>query len=193
MVILQHSPLFRYVKIRSGKTMGQGMWQCSMCKMACLRHFIWVWHPPIGTWIALLGFLAAFAALTRDPKEIKRWEKAAWIFVMFFLLVLEIKTLYQDRNEHDEAEQESRHRSEENFNNIAHGIQNTIDGLNTSIAEGRQHFDKTMVGMSRTNVEQIKLARKQQEMIDSANGHLLPVGNGPAPPLESLGCEIDIT
>jgi hypothetical protein len=65
---------------------------------------IWHWHPPVGVWIGVLGLLGVVVPLFRDISKIGKPEKAVWTFVLFALLLLEIKTVYQDRNE-DDAEQ----------------------------------------------------------------------------------------
>src|ERR1700683_4841527 len=115
------------------------MWRCSIfwCSVKCLLHELWAWHPPVGTWIGVLGFLGVYVALTSDPKEMTRGKKAVWITVMFVLLGLEIKTLYQDRNEHDAAERDSRQRSEDNFREIAGGI-------DASIQQAKENFSVTL-------------------------------------------------
>jgi hypothetical protein len=125
---------------------------CAMgeCRTICFLHDLWAWHPPVGVWIGILGLVGVVVTLVRDPKEMSKREKAAWIFILFALLLLEIKSVYQDRSEHDEAERQSRERSEQNFREIAGGIQSAIDGLNTTIKEGREHFDKTMAGLANT-------------------------------------------
>lgn len=108
----------------------------------------------MGVWIGILGLLGVIVTLVRDPKEISRGEKAIWIVVLFTLLLLEMKSVYQDRNEHDEAERQSRERSEQNFSAIANGVQGAIDRLNTTIEEGRKHFDATM-NLEREGIDQI--------------------------------------
>jgi hypothetical protein len=115
-----------------------------------MLHEFLAWHPPVGVWIGILGLLGVIVPLIRDPKEISRGEKAAWTLILFMLLLLEVKSVYQDRNEHDEAEKESRQRSEQNFREIANGIQETVNELNTTIKEGREHFDRTMAGIAGT-------------------------------------------
>lgn len=58
---------------------------------------VWDWHPPVGVWI---GFLALFGVLVpyfRD--KVGGCEKALWTFIFFGLLLLEMKSVYQDRNE----------------------------------------------------------------------------------------------
>jgi hypothetical protein len=100
-------------------------------------HDLWAWHPPVGVYIGILGFLGVFVALTRDPTKIGQREKAAWILVMTVLLVLEIKSVYQDRNEHDQQQAEARERETESFESIAKGIEGAIQ-------QSQQDFDATM-------------------------------------------------
>jgi hypothetical protein len=69
--------------------------------------------------------------------KIGKREKAVWTFVIFALLLLEIKSVYQDRNEHDRQELEARQREEANFGQIAQGIQG-------SILQSQQQFEATM-------------------------------------------------
>ena len=108
----------------------------------------------MGIWIGILGLLGVVVTLVRDPKEIGKREKAIWIALLFAFLFLEMKSVYQDRNEHDEAERQSRERSEQNFGAIANGVQGAINGLNITIAEGRKHFDET-VKLEREGIDQI--------------------------------------
>jgi hypothetical protein len=108
-----------------------------ICKTVCMLHDLWAWHPPVGVYIGILGFLGVLAALIRDPTKIGRREKAAWVFVMFTLLLLEIKSVYQDRNEHDKEQAEARRRETDSFATIAEGINHTIE-------MSAQQFDATM-------------------------------------------------
>ena len=64
-------------------------------------------------------------------------EKALWTAVMFVLLGLELKTVYQDRREHDEEQARARSEQTAQFNRIAVGISQTIS------ASERQ-FEATM-------------------------------------------------
>jgi hypothetical protein len=100
-------------------------------------HELWVWHPPVGVYIGILGFLGVVVTLARDPTKIGQREKAAWIFAMFALLMLEIKSVYQDRNEHDRQQAEARESETRNFQAIA-------DGISITIQQSQQHFDATM-------------------------------------------------
>lgn len=108
-----------------------------------MRQLFYIWwelwerHPPVGVWIGVLGFLGVLAALIRDATKIGRREKAAWVFVMFALLLLEIKSVYQDRNEHDKEQAETRQRETNSFATIAEGINHTIE-------MSAQQFDATM-------------------------------------------------
>ena len=98
----------------------------AMCRVICLWWRLWAWHPPVGVWIGILGFLGVLVALIRDLTRIGRREKAAWVFVMFALLMLEIKSVYQDRNEHDQQQAEAREREANSFESIAEGIEGAI-------------------------------------------------------------------
>jgi predicted membrane-bound mannosyltransferase len=55
-------------------------------------------HPPIGTYVVVLGLAAAFVTLRDHPQK---WERAAWVFMMFVLAGLEISNLYRDQGERD--------------------------------------------------------------------------------------------
>lgn len=121
-----------------------------ICRTVCMLHDLWAWHPPVGTWIGVLGFLGVAVALVRDPKEISQGEKAIWIIVLFVLLGLELKTLYQDRDEHDAAERESRERSEQNFKGIAGGIESAIEQSQQEFNATMKQSDKELNGITRT-------------------------------------------
>lgn len=97
-----------------------------MCREMCVLKDMWEWYPGVGWFISILGFLAAAVALLRDPKEISRREKAAWIAVMFALLFLELRSISLDR-----AEQTK------NFTAIALGLEQSID-QSTAAVRGLQ-------------------------------------------------------
>lgn len=48
-------------------------------------------HPPVGTYIAVLGGLAAAVTFRKEPSV---GEKAAWIVLISLLAVAEIRNLY---------------------------------------------------------------------------------------------------
>ena len=111
------------------------MWLCRSAVR--LDWEIWAWHPPVGVWIGILGFLGVAVALTRDPTKISRGEKAAWIGVMFILLGLEMKSVYQDRTEHDLQQAEARERETKSFESIGKGIEGAIQ-------QSQKDFEATM-------------------------------------------------
>jgi hypothetical protein len=122
---------------------------------------IWHWHPPVGVWIGVLGLLGVVVPLFRDISKIGKPEKAVWTFVLFALLLLEIKTVYQDRNEDDAEQAEARAEQLREFNKIAGGIDNTI-------AISNQHFDGTMGNL--TNL----LAKEDKNLIQTMGGDGFP-------------------
>lgn len=100
--------------------------------------------------MGVLGFLGVAVALIRDPKEISQREKALWLTILFVLLGLELKTLYQDRDEHDAAERESRERSERNFKEIASGIEGAIEQSKKEFDATMKRSDRELDGITRT-------------------------------------------
>jgi hypothetical protein len=120
------------------------MW---FCGTQCVSWDIWASHPPVGVWIGILGLLGAAVALTRDPTKISQREKAVWILAMTALLLLEVKSVYQDRNEHDREQKETRERETEHFQEIANGIDHTI---HTS----EQQFETTTADMKALTARQ---------------------------------------
>jgi hypothetical protein len=109
---------------------------------------LWAWHPPVGVWIGILGLLGVVVPLTRDLAKMGKWEKAIWTAVMFVLLGLELKSVYQDRREHDEQQAEARAEQIAQFDRIAKGIKQTIDTSERQFEETMARSDKIM---GRTN------------------------------------------
>ena len=60
---------------------------------------MWNWHPPVGVYIGFLGLVGVLVPLLREKAG--RLERAAWTGLIFLLLLLEVKSTYQDRNEHE--------------------------------------------------------------------------------------------
>jgi hypothetical protein len=93
------------------------------------------WHPPVGVYIAVLALLAVLVPIFRA--KMSRCEKAIWTAVMFSLMLLEMKSIYQDRAAHDKEQAVARATELEGFKKIAAGI-------NTSISSSQQQFAATM-------------------------------------------------
>jgi hypothetical protein len=100
----------------------------------------WIWHshrhhifPPIGTYIAILTFLAIVITIW-PPTELI--EKIGWLLLFSTLSGCEIQNLYHDRKVHDEEQarilKEERDKFEEERNKFAALIaqgQTVLDGL----------------------------------------------------------------
>jgi hypothetical protein len=80
---------------------------------------IWEWHPPVGVYIGILGLLAVVVPLVREKAGKK--ERAAWTALMFTLLLLEIKSIYQDRDEHQQQFASTLAAMKQVFNEITGG------------------------------------------------------------------------
>jgi len=59
---------------------------------------VWAWHPPVGVYIAVLAVLAVF--LPFGWEKIGREGRYIATILVVLLLALELKSIYQDRNEH---------------------------------------------------------------------------------------------
>jgi hypothetical protein len=98
----------------------------------------WHWHPPVGTFIGVLGGVGVIVPwLFRPPDKMGRTEKAIWTFLMLLLVWLEIRTLYLDRDEHDAEQNQARCEQIERFGNIAKGIEK-------SVQQSQQQYDSTI-------------------------------------------------
>ena len=135
-----------------------------ICRMACMFHNLWAWHPPVGVYIGILGFLGVLVALTRDPTKIGSREKAAWLFVMFALLLLEPKSVYKDRNEHDQQQKEARQRENDSFQTIA-------DGINRTIITSEQQFEATTADMKELMHSASHIAATAKQSLDQITGN----------------------
>src|ERR1700728_1394172 len=109
-----------------------------------MYHF-WSWYPPVGVFIAILGVVGVLVPIFRPLEKIGSREKAVWTILVFALLLLEIRSIYLDREVHDKEQAEARASEERNFESIATGIQRSID-------QSKADFDATM-GKSKTTLE----------------------------------------
>lgn len=103
----------------------------------------WGSYPPIGVFIAILALLGVVVPLFRDLTKIGRREKAIWTFLMFALVLLEIRSIYLDRDAHDKEQAAAREEQLKQFGEIAKGINATID-------KSQMQFDATMARIETT-------------------------------------------
>jgi len=80
--------------------------------IACLDGLWGVYLPPPGVSIGILGLVAAFMAV----RAVQNWsitEKVVWIAISFALLVVELKSIYHDRDVHDVEQAQMRIQEDE--------------------------------------------------------------------------------
>jgi len=123
----------------------------------------WEWHPPVGTFIAILAFLGVFVPLYREWATIKPLEKAAWTFLMFALLGLELRTLSLDRKEHDEQQSFNRCQDQQRF-------QATADRLGTAITQAQVQYSSTIDHVNRVLAETQSVARTAKQNLENVTG-----------------------
>ena len=87
-------------------------------------------HFPAGVCIAIVGALATAVTFRTEPST---GEKALWVLSITILVVSEISGLYR-------ADREQKHQ----YTTITGGLETAISGLQTTIDENRNHFDKTL-------------------------------------------------
>ena len=81
-------------------------------------------------------------------REDGQGRKAVWTGVMFALLLLELKTLYQDRREHDQEQAEARAEQLRQFGKIANGIAENLkageEEFKATTDQSQRQFAATM-------------------------------------------------
>jgi hypothetical protein len=118
-----------------------------------LTVVFWSWHPPVGIYIGILALLGVCVPLIRGDKVGPR-EKALWTAVMFMLVLFEIKSIYQDRNEHDKQQAEARKEQLKGFETIGDGIQAAITKSDEQFAATMRSTD-VLIANSRQNLDEI--------------------------------------
>lgn len=90
---------------------------------ACIDAFT-IYLPPPGVAIGVLGFVAACMAV-RSEHNWSIGEKIVWILLSFSLLIVELRSIYQDRNDYETRrmqaeteEQKARREEHESFNKL---------------------------------------------------------------------------
>ncbi|HEV2132988.1 MAG TPA: hypothetical protein VGR47_01870 [Terracidiphilus sp.] len=125
----------------------------------------WQWYPPVGTFIGILAGLGVLVPwLFRTPDQMKRTEKAVWTLVMFALVLLEIRSLYLDRDQHDREQAQARCEQIERFGQIAAGIRQ-------SVAQSEKQYESTIgqvQGVLSTTQSVAKLAKENLESVTGA-------------------------
>jgi len=112
-------------------------------------------HPPVGTYIAIMGILAAAVTLRKDP-PVK--EKAAWILLMALVMVAEIRNLYVADAEQAgkfDAISDSLKATKTGLDKTVEGLTeaaNRLDGISSGISEAanksQTQFNDTMSEMT---------------------------------------------
>lgn len=112
-------------------------------------------HPPVGTYIAIMGILAAAVTLRKDP-PVK--EKAAWILLMALVMVAEIRNLYvadAEQAEKFDVISNSLKATKTGLDNTVEGLTataNRLDGISSGISEAanksQAQFNATMSEMT---------------------------------------------
>jgi hypothetical protein len=110
---------------------------------ATLLAVYWIWtarFPPPGYAIGILAVLAAIMSLHAD---MQKWQKAAWVVLMGVYLFTEFRAITKDRNEFAHTEERRRNEQNQQFQDIASGLQSSME-------QSQAQFRDTMSGIGRT-------------------------------------------
>jgi hypothetical protein len=142
-----------------------GMW-IVFVGLATTAALLWRLPAP-GIAVAIMGIAAALMAARKEPTA---WEKAAWTFMMFGLLLVEILAVRRDRKEHDKQLADLfqqgtsiKSQAETNFGTIEQRIEAEISN---SGLQFRQTIDKENAVLDTTQ----NVATLAQESLDTVSG-----------------------
>jgi hypothetical protein len=138
----------------------------TLADMEPCREFVSAWwqvHPPVGTFISFLALLGVLVPLYREWGKIGRREKAVWTAVMFALLLLELRTLYLDRDEHDRQQEYAQCQQLHSFQSIA-------DTLKSSITTAQGQYQSTITHVDGVLVKTQEVAGVAKKNLDAITG-----------------------
>lgn len=115
--------------------------------------------PAPGAAVAVLGAVAGIVGLRRMDEP----EKVCWMFAMFWLLFIEIKSIQKDRTQNETERRHARAEELQKFTEIA-------QRLTTNIDNGQKQFDATMARTSDVLRATQKAIHVASEAVDSAIG-----------------------
>jgi len=125
------------------------------------------WLPAPGIGVAIMGIAAALMAARKEPTA---WEKAAWTFMMFGLLLVEILAIRTDRRDHDKQIADLfqqgtsiKSQAETNFGTIRTRIEADISNGNLQFQKG---LDKEQVVLNTTQ----NVAALAKKNLDTVTG-----------------------
>jgi hypothetical protein len=151
----------------SGPSRLHGLYHRNLPVVVFIAAFLWGIsaeklhiYPPIGTYIAVLAFLAAVVTVWPPEHPLGR---AAWIFVFLLVMGFEVRNLYRDRTDRDREEMMVRSREAAQFRAI-------IDSLTASIQQNQKQFDATMTRVGALLTKSDAVTRIAKDSVDAVTG-----------------------
>jgi hypothetical protein len=150
--------------------------------------------PTPGKGGILLALVATFMPLVWE--DVQPIGRAALIFTLVVLFGVEYRAIDKEHKDYAEEQRLARKEERESFQSL---LAKQEASVNQILDQEDQHFKETLGDFlkqdKRENTrfgsllgEQKSLFGRQNEMIESLNGHLLP-GDSPLPSLAERGCE----
>jgi hypothetical protein len=133
-----------------------GLYPQAIVVVLCYAY--WKLSPVLipGIAVAALGFVAVVMAVRAD--KFSHAERVAWVVIGFALLLVEVRTLNQDRDIHDAQQRTAAETQQEQF-------QAVVGGLRETISTNQNHFDTIMEGVEGVFNETKKTTHLAQEGI----------------------------
>src|SRR5712692_1429150 len=150
---------------------------------------LWAWYPPVGVFIAILAVVSVVVPFFRDLAKIGRLEKTVWTLVMLVLMLLEVKSIYQERDTHDREQRQAREEELERSKSIA-------DDIKTSLEKMEKIVDLTgkAVYFSSNTLQQITGGGQFCYLMGfSAGPELIGLGAVNSGPLPLERCDVVVT
>lgn len=125
----------------------------------------YIFPPPPGYSVALLGALAIAMTFVLQ-KEPSKGEKAAWIFMAFLLMALEMWAISHDRQEQNA-----------HFSQIAQGLTTTIQDNQEMLIQAEQILQKTqrVENLTQENLENVTGGESFAIVTPQASSGLVPI------------------
>ena len=121
--------------------------------------------PAPGVSVAVMGGAAAVLSLRAKATGT---EKATWMILLACFLVIEVAAIRKDRRENQEAEAQRVEEQRRRFDEIATGIE-------TSIKQANEHFDKTMQSaQNEIGLEKSAAAQLTESLSNETGGESFP-------------------
>ena len=112
-------------------------------------------HVPVGVYIAILALVGVLVPLLRE--KVGKREKAFWTLFLTVLLILELRSIYRDRDEHDRAQTQIRNTEQQRFDQTM----NRFDVIVASV----QEVQRTTIALGKARAQSRRIVSLPQQSL----------------------------